>query len=110
MQHNTPVFLLPSDNTEVSTSGVTFANEPILLKGSLVGIKGTESYLVRVVLFIIVPTVHGLEPNINLILGRTMQSLVENNRSTSHKSDARPDSHVTTLRLTFMTCRSVIFN
>ena len=37
----------------VNDSDVTFANDPILLNGSLVRTKGTESYLVRAVLFIV---------------------------------------------------------
>ncbi len=54
----------------VARSDVPFTNKLILLSCSLVGMKGTKSYLVRTVLLILVLKFHCLVPDIHFILCR----------------------------------------
>ncbi len=72
----------------VLCSDVTFAHDVILLNDSLVGMRGTKMYLVRAACFTVILKFHGLVPNTQFILPGMTRSLVENNRSTSHKCEA----------------------
>ncbi len=66
---------------KVHHSDVRFANDWIHLDGSLVGTKGSKSYLARAVLFMLCLK---LVPNTQ-IPSHSVQSVVENYRSTRHK-------------------------